>query len=278
MPIKESCVIQDEGVLERPAQSRWNPEEIRTKISSRPQWWHRIEVAPGIFTPGHKDTITELRERIGLPDRLDGMTVLDIGAAEGFYSFECEKRGATVTAVDQFSAEQSGFALARELLGSNVKHLHGSIYTLDVNVLGRFDLVLCLGVLYHLRYPLLALDNLYSICRNRIIVESQICDRWYLKTDGTPAAIEEFPSELTQTSMAQFYPDRELNDDPTNWWAPNQIGLVKMLESSGFESNVHFSDGVRLVLHGRKVYRRSDAALWAAREWRSVKYPFRRFD
>lgn len=278
MAVKDLCVFRQEAISEHPIQSRWNPEEIREKIASRPQWWHRIEVAPGIFTPGHKDTIRELRERIGLPDRLDGMTVLDIGAAEGFYSFECEKRGATVTAVDQFSSEESGFGLVRELLGSNVKHLHGSIYTLDPNVLGRFDLVLCLGVLYHLRYPLLALDNLYSICRDRIIVESQICDRWYLKTDGTPAAIKEFSSELEQTPMAQFYPDGELNDDPTNWWAPNQIGLVKMLETSGFESEVQFSDGVRVVLHGRKVYRRSNSARRAEKECSSVKYPFRRFD
>lgn len=255
-----------------------SPEEIQKRIALRPRWWHRIEVAPGIITPGQKDTFTELHYRIGLPERLDGMTVLDIGAAEGFYSFECEKRGAIVTAVDQFSSAQSGFALVRELLGSKVKHIHGSIYTLDAHELGQFDLILCLGVLYHLRYPLLALDNLYAICRDRLIFESQICDHAYLKGDGTPVSLKDFSPELTETPMAQFYPDRELNNDPTNWWTPNQIGLIKMLETSGFESEVYFSDGVRVVLHCRKVSRRSEAALTAAREWRSVKQRFNRFD
>lgn len=259
------------------SQTPLSSEEIRNKIASRPRWWHRIEVAPGIFTPGEKDTITEL-ERIGLPERLDGMTVLDIGAAEGFYSFECEKRGAIVTAVDQFSSEKSGFALVRELLGSKVKHILGSIYTLDPSELGQFDLVLCLGVFYHLRYPLLALDNLYTICRNRLIFESQICDHWYLKRDGTPAALADFSSELTETPMAQFYPNSELCNDYTNWWVPNQIGLIQMLESSGFASDVYHSNGVRIILHCRKIDRRSEASLWAAREWRTVKKRFSRFD
>lgn len=143
------------------SQTPLSSEEIRNKIASRSRWWHRIEVTPGIVTPGEKNTIAEL-ERMDLPERLDRMTVLDIGAAEGFYSFECEKRGGIVTAVDQFSSEESGFALVRKLLGSKVKHIHGSIYTLDPSELGQFDLVLCLGVLYHPRDS--ALSPRQSVC------------------------------------------------------------------------------------------------------------------
>lgn len=246
--------------------------EIQRLIASR-TWWHRIEIAPGLVTPGIKDTPKELKERIGLPDRLDGRTVLDVGAAEGFYSFECERRGASVTAVDLSPADYSGFGLVRALLGSSARHIHGSVYNLDPVRIGTFDLVLCLGVIYHLRYPLLALDTLYSICKDEMILESQICDRYFVRADRTPTTLKTFSSELTRLPLAQFYPADELNNDITNWWAPNEIGLRKMLETSGFESRVHFSDGIRIVLHCRKVERSTPATQWAAREADSVKNP-----
>lgn len=252
--------------------SQLSQAELKRIIDSRP-WWHRIEIAPGLVTPGLKDTPTELRERIGLPKRLDGKTVLDIGAAEGFYSFECEKRGALVTAVDVLPADYSGFGLVRALLGSPARHVHGSIYNLDPARIGTFDLVLCLGVIYHLRYPLLALDTLYSICKDELILESQICDRYFVRADRTTTTLRKFSPELTHLPLAQFYPADELNHDITNWWAPNEIGLRKMLETSGFESRVQFSDGIRIVLHCRKVERSTPATQWATREVESVKNP-----
>jgi tRNA (mo5U34)-methyltransferase len=251
--------------------------EVERMIASR-QWWHRIEVRPGLITPGAKDTTAELHTRIGLPVRLDGKTVLDIGAAEGFYSFECENRGAEVTGVDVVSATDSGFGLARGLLGSKAKHLHGSIYNLDPAVIGQFDLVLCLGVLYHLRYPLLALDNLWSICKDRLILESQICDRFFLKQDQQPAHLADLSAELPRAAIAQFYPGAELSNDPTNWWSPNEACLSQMLTTSGFENEVHFSDGMRAVFHCRKVERTSVPMQLAAREWESVKKPALSFD
>ena len=195
-------------------------EEILKKIGTRAYWWHRIEVAPGIITPGRKDTLAELEQRIGLPERLDGKTVLDVGAAEGFYTFECERRGAQVTAIDRLNAEDSGFGLVRELIGSRAKHAHCSVYNLDPAQMGQFDLVLCLGVIYHLRYPLLALDVLHSICKDRMILESQICDRYFIKRDHTVTTLGKLSRELAQSPLAQFYPSDELNDDITNWWAP----------------------------------------------------------
>ena len=249
-------------------------DEIQKRIATRPFWWHRIEVAPGIVTPGHKDTLAELKQRIGLPERLDGNTVLDIGAAEGFYSFECERRGAQVTAVDLRNAEDSGFGLVRELIGSRAKHIQCSVYKLDPNQIGQFDLVLFLGVIYHLRYPLLALDILHSICKDTMIIESQICDRCFIKEDGSVTSLEELLPELIDSPLAQFYPENELNDDITNWWAPNQLGLIKMLETSGFKSQVYFSDGVRAVLHCKKVDRSTLAAQQAAIEVESIKGSF----
>ncbi|MCE9616379.1 MAG: DUF1698 domain-containing protein [Lentisphaerae bacterium] len=255
---------------DRPALS---PDEIRRQIATRPFWWHRIEVAPGIFTPGHKDTPGELKQRIGLPERLDGMTVLDIGAAEGFYAFECERRGARVTSVDRGSAEDSGLGLVRRLLGSRVEHVACSIYNLDPKVVGQFDLVLCLGVIYHLRYPLLALDVLHGLCKGSMILESQVCDRWFIKEDQSTTALDSMSPELVKAPLAQFYPGDELNNDITNWWAPNQVGLIKMLETSGFKSRVQFSDGVRVVLHCQKVERTTPAQQWATHELETVQEP-----
>ena len=257
--------------------SQLSAPEVEQVIASR-RWWHRIEIRPGVITPGTKDTLKELNTRIGLPERLDGQTVLDIGAAEGFYAFECEKRGAQVTGVDVLPAAESGFGLARSLLGSKAKHLHGSIYNLDASFIGQYDLVLCLGVLYHLRYPLLALDNLWSVCKDRLIVESQICDRHFLKLDQQPGNLADLSPELTHASLAQFYPDAELSNDVTNWWSPSEACLSQMLTTSGFENQIYFSDGARAVFHCQKIERTALSAQLAASEWDSVKKPSLQYD
>jgi tRNA (mo5U34)-methyltransferase len=251
--------------------------EVETYIASR-SWWHRIELRPGLITPGVKDTFAELQTRIGLPDRLDGKTVLDIGAAEGFYSFECEKRGAIVTAVDVVNAADSGFGLTRSLLGSNARHIHGSIYNLDPAIIGQFDLVICLGVLYHLRYPLLALDNLWSVCKDQLIIESQICDKYFLSDNQQITHLADLAESLPRTSIAQFYPGAELGNDVTNWWSPNENCLSQMLTSSGFENALYFSDGARAVFHCRKAERNSHALMLAAEELESIKSGSIRFD
>ena len=189
------------------------------------------------------------------PERMEHTTVLDIGAYDGFFSFECERRGATVTAVDIISPEESGFAVAHELLRSRVKHVRRSIHNLDPEELGQFDIVLCLGVLYHLRHPLLGLDRVHSVCKDLLILESQICDAWFVQKGGRAVTLDSISSVLTRIPIAQFYPGDELNSDPSNWWSPHQTGLQTMLGSSGFEPSVVYSDGVRAVFHCRRVER-----------------------
>ena len=257
--------------------SHLSSAEVEHLISSR-DWWHRIEIRPGLVTAGVKDTFAELATRIGLPERLDGKTVLDIGAADGFYTFECERRGAQVTAVDVRGATESGFALARSLLGSKAKYIQGSIYGLDPAFIGEFDLVLCLGVIYHLRYPLLALDNLWPLCKGQLIVESQICDRYFLNHEQTPVQLTDLCPQLAVASIAQFYPDIELGGDVTNWWSPTELCLSQMLTTSGFENRAYFSDGARAVFHCNKIARTSGAAQIAAGELESVKRPMLRYD
>jgi tRNA (mo5U34)-methyltransferase len=129
-----------------------------------------------------------------------------------------------VLATDSFSwggggwGSQAGFNLARRTLGSKVEDLRIDVMDLSPERVGSFDVVLFLGVLYHLRHPLLALERIASVSRGLLIVETVVdmldCSR--------PAAA--------------FYPDRELNNDPTNWWAPNLPALHGMLHAAGYGS------------------------------------------
>ncbi len=232
--------------------SVFSEEYIRERIASVPYWWHCIEVAPGIFTPGNDQTL-EKKEWMRLPENMDGKRVLDIGAYEGFFSFECERRGAEVTALDVKAPTDTGFAVVHELLRSKVKHLQRSTYNLDPKEIGHFDIVLYLGVLYHLRHPLLALDRIHSVCNDLLILESQICDSWFIDEEGKSVSLESFSPKLVRLPLAQFYPYDELNNDPSNWWSPNLAALEGMIKVSGFEPELIFSNGVRAVFHCKKV-------------------------
>lgn len=114
-------------------------------------------------------------DAMDLPPDLTGCRVLDIGAWDGYMSFEVERKGATVVALDLSPADHFGFAVAKELLCSQVKYVQGNVYDLDEYALGKFDIVLFCGVLYHLRHPLLALDKIYEhVAGDRLIVETHV--------------------------------------------------------------------------------------------------------
>lgn len=93
--------------------------EVRARIASVPHCYHRIEVRPGILTPGTNDSQTSLA-RLDLPVDCSGLSVLDIGTRDGFFAFELERRGARVLAVDYAPPAATGFAVAADLLGSKV--------------------------------------------------------------------------------------------------------------------------------------------------------------
>ena len=211
-------------------------EEILRKIHAI-EWYHVIEVGEGITTPGRYNP-QPLLETMGFPDDLQGKTVLDIGAYDGFFSFEAEKRGAArVVAMDRHPAEHKGFALARELLRSNVTYIPGSVYDLSPETHGTFDVVLFLGVLYHLRHPLLALEKIHSVCREFALVESHVLDQAFLY-NGHSIPLEHVHPLLTESPIMQFYPGEELGQDASNWWAPTVECLRCMLETSGFQATL----------------------------------------
>lgn len=195
---------------------------LRSRVEAL-RWYHTIDLGGGIVTAGVDNTPYRLA-RLDLPASLEGMTVLDIGAWDGFFSFECERRGAArVVAADYYSwhdagwGTKAGFQLAREALRSKVEDVDIDVMDLSPDRVGSFDLVLFLGVLYHLKHPLLALERVSSVTRGRLILETVVDLVGYSK----PA-------------MA-FYPGRELNRDPTNWWGPNHAAVHGMLRTVGFE-------------------------------------------
>ena len=202
-----------------------SPDELRTKAESI-RWFHTIDLGQGVITAGIDDSPARLR-RLRLPDDLRGRSVLDVGAWDGFFSFEAERRGAArVVATDHYSWHgvgwgtgqgKAGFLAARAALHSNVVDVDLDVMELSRESVGCFDVVLFLGVLYHLQDPMLALAKVSGVAKDMLVLET-VVDMVGL---SRPAAA--------------FYPDSELNDDPTNWWGPNPLAVAGMLKSVGFK-------------------------------------------
>jgi tRNA (mo5U34)-methyltransferase len=191
-------------------------------------WWQIFDLAPGVKTPGSNDIDAVLR-RCGVPDDLSGASVLDIGTTNGGAAFIAERRGASrIVAADIFAEEWHGFNYLRDALDSSAEFVNASVYDLPDHPLiagEKFDIVLFLGVLYHLRHPLLALDSLRRLTSGRAFLETAVCD-WELPDGVLPAA--------------RFYRTDELNGDATNWFAPNMECLVDWCRSAGFAPVVHY--------------------------------------
>jgi tRNA (mo5U34)-methyltransferase len=186
-------------------------------------WFHRINLGNGITTPGFDDTPTKLGQ-VHLPDDLSGRTVLDVGAWDGFFSFEAERRGASrVVALDGGvwqvgSIGKAGFEFARKVLDSKVEDVEMDVDEISPERLGTFDLVLFLGVLYHLPNPFGSFLKVASVAARDIIIETHV--------DLV---------EQTVPAMA-FYPDDECANDPTNWCGPNKAAVEGMLRFAGFKT------------------------------------------
>jgi tRNA (mo5U34)-methyltransferase len=186
---------------------------------------------------------------LDIPADLSGQRVLDIGCYEGFFSFECERRGAEVLAIDLWEYGENGFKICKELLGSQVQYRQASVYDLEPDSFGQFDLVLFAGVLYHLRHPLLALDRVRTVCRGMAIVETQICDEMFVLPGGGMAPLRSLSPTLSDVPLAQFYPGAELAGDPSNWFSPNLTAFVAWVNTSGFKADRVISNGVRACVH-----------------------------
>jgi tRNA (mo5U34)-methyltransferase len=202
--------------------------DLREAVEGQ-SWFHTIDLGDGIVTRGRDESARKLGW-ISLPRDLRGRSVLDVGAWDGFFSFACERRGAErVVALDgpawrepawgpgRFGTK-AGFELARRALGSSVEDVELELEDISPETVGRFDVVLFLGVLYHLKHPWVALERVASVCDGLLIVE-------------THADL----LDVRRPAMA-LYPGDEVAGDASNWWGPNVAALRAMLLEEGFAS------------------------------------------
>lgn len=218
------------------------PPTLAEQVNSHPFWYHRIELPGGVTTPGWAPIAPDAYR---VPDDLAGKRVLDIGAWDGYWSFEALKRGASqVVAIDDFSdylgalserdrhAWQT-FDLCRDALGyseNQCQRIEMSVYEATPDRLGTFDVVFFFGVLYHLRHPLLALDLLSALCPNgEIFIETAICDDYSPYKGGFGHG---YPGAQP---VLEFYPHDQYGANNTNWWAPSLSALGLMVLSAGWD-------------------------------------------
>jgi tRNA (mo5U34)-methyltransferase len=187
-------------------------------------WFHSIDLGNGIVTPGRAE-LAHLKAQANafFDEALKEKAVLDIGCYDGFYSFEAYRRGAKrVVATDHFIWQddrcRQAFELARRRVAPNVEVLELDIADITPERVGTFDVVLFTGVLYHLRHPLQALEQVARLVSGTLVLETHLDAVDF----GRPAMV--------------FYPNRELNDDPSNWWGPNRLCIEAMLRDVGFAS------------------------------------------
>ena len=220
-------------MAEHAEQSRGELEELLAR-----EWYHTIELAPGIVTPGWFDT-RPVVPRLPFPASLAGMRCLDVATFDGFWAFEMERRGAgevhaidvldprawdwpvlsadeTVAAINRRKEGGRGFEHARRALGSKVRFEERSVYALDPDDLGEFDFVYVGSLLLHLRDPVRALERVRSVCRGRLLLVDNI-----------------------DLALTLLHPRRAVasldGDGRPWWWKANLAALVRMVRSAGFE-------------------------------------------
>ncbi len=206
-------------------------------------WYHSFALADGTLIEGY-NSLEHLQYRYGrfpIPTDLTGRTVLDIGAWDGWFSFEAERRGAQVTALD--CIEVDNFVEMRKRLGARAEYRILDFYDLPAANLGSFDHVFFLGVLYHLKHPLLALEIVCALTREVAVVDSFVIDG-----PDWQANIEKIP-------WMEFYELDELGSQLDNWVGPTVACLVAMCRAAGF-ARVELLD----IEHGH-------AALACYRRW-----------
>ena len=230
---------------------------LEERIRSLGPWFHNL-VLEGIPTapdhplgdyPAHKFR----RFASVLPPDLTGKTVLDVGCNAGFYAFEMKRRGAErVVAIDSDPRYLAQARLAADVLGYDIELRLLDVYS--VAELGqRFDLVIFMGVLYHLRHPLLALDLLFDhVVGDRLLFQSMLRG----STEVAPVA-PDYPFDRTDIferpgHPAMWFVEHCYAGDWTNWWIPNRAAIEAMLRSSGFVIETRAEDDVYVCRRGER--------------------------
>jgi tRNA (mo5U34)-methyltransferase len=203
-------------------------------------WWHSFELPDGRVIRG-MNPLEVLQRRIAqfpIPLDLTGKRVLDIGAWDGWFSFEMERRGAEVVALDCW--DNPRFREMHAIYGSRVEYIQMDAMEIAPDTVGRFDIVLFLGVLYHLKHPLLALEKVCSVAKDLAAIDS------FVLRDGL---------DPNAQPVLEFYETDEMEGQTDNWVAPNLACLMAMCRTAGF---------ARVEFRNALLY---SAAVACYREW-----------
>jgi tRNA (mo5U34)-methyltransferase len=214
-------------------------DEIAARVRALGSWFHNIdlngvETAPEHFLGDYPRTVWD---SIGeaLPKDLAGKSVLDIGCNAGFFSIQMKRRGAArVLGLDFDPRYLAQARLAAEVSSLDIEFRELSVY--DVGELGeRFDVVLFMGVLYHLRHPLLALD----LIRTHVAKETLVFQSMIRGSQGRLPLAPDYPFEEREMFDHPSWPklhfvEQRYAHDETNWWIPNRACVEAMLRSAGF--------------------------------------------
>lgn len=242
------------------------PHDLRRRVDEI-RWFHTIDFGDGIASRGEDASLSKL-PKFHLPDRLDGRTVLDIGAWDGFFSFEAERRGASrVVAVDPACwrapawgpdgwGTRRGFDLAHQALASQVETLDVDLDAISPATVGTFDVVLFLGVLYHLPDPWPMLARAASVATGTLILETHVD-----------------LLDIRRPAVA-YYPGDELAGDQSNFWGPNVAMLVAQLRGLGFRRMVVYGENLAYRTL-RAAYRRARPPAYPVNQGRCVIHAFR---
>ncbi len=234
-------------------------DEIQRKVESLGPWFHNIDLhgvktAPAHFL-GDYPSVKWKRFASAMPQDLSGKSVLDIGCNGGFYAIEMKRRGAArVMAVDSDEAYLAQARFAAQVLDADIEFARLSVY--DVGALAeRFDIVLFMGVLYHLRHPLLALD----LIREHVAKDLLVFQSMQRGARAVDTLEEDYPFAETKIFDFSGYPklhfiERCYAGDPTNWWVPNAACAEAMLRSAGFRIESHPEAEVYLCRVAEKPY------------------------
>ena len=214
-------------------------EALQARIDALGPWFHNIDLG-GVRTAPHHflgDYPAQKWKRFSnaVPADLTGKTVLDIGCNAGFYAMEMKRRGADrVLGVDSDDIYLDQARFAASVSGLEIEFRNLSVY--DIGSLEeRFDLVLFMGVLYHLRHPLLALD----LISRHVVGDLMVFQSMQRGSTDVAALDENYPFAETDLFGHPAFPklhfiERSYSDDPTNWWVPNSACAEAMLRSAGF--------------------------------------------
>jgi tRNA (mo5U34)-methyltransferase len=240
--------------------------EIARRVRELGDWFHNLDLGGVRTAPDHflgdYPAIKWRRFAHAIPDDLSGKSVLDIGCNGGFYAIEMKRRGAArVVGIDSDERYLAQARFAAEVSGADIELRRLDVY--DIGKLGEtFDLVLFMGVLYHLRHPLLALDLL----REHVVGDTLVFQSLLRGSPEAGPVAEDYPFSEQALFMRPDFPrlhfiERSYAGDPTNWWFPNRAAAEAMLRAAGFEVTAQAEEEVFIC---RRAARPVEDALPAA--------------